>query len=158
MEKKEITEQCSLAKSITILLVEDNPGDVRLIREVFKEGKICNNLIVVGDGEEAMEYLKKTGKYKDAIRPEIILLDLNLPKKDGRQVLAEIKADLDLNFIPVVILTTSVAEQDILNMYANHANAYITKPVDLDQFINVVRAIEDFWLTIAKYSSPINSI
>jgi CheY-like chemotaxis protein len=153
MENKETTEQCELAKSITILLVEDNPGDIRLTREVFKEGKICNNLIIVEDGVEAIEYLKKTGKYKDALRPEIILLDLNLPKKDGRQVLAEIKADPDLMFIPVIVLTTSAAEQDILNMYAIHANAYITKPVDFDQFINVIRSIENFWLKIVKYTS-----
>lgn len=153
MKNQETTEQCELGKSITILLVEDNPGDIRLTQEVFKEGKICNNLVIVGDGEEAMEYLRKTGKYKDAHRPEIILLDLNLPKKDGRQVLAEIKADPDLMFIPVIVLTTSAAEQDILNMYAIHANAYITKPVDFDQFINVIRSIENFWLTIVKYTS-----
>lgn len=147
----ETAAQCVSSKSITILLVEDNPGDVRLTQEVFKDGKICNNLVIVGDGEEAMEYLKKTGKYKDATRPEIILLDLNLPKKDGRQVLTEIKSDPDLKLIPVIVLTTSAAEQDILNMYANHANAYITKPVDFDQFINVVRSIENFWLSIVKF-------
>lgn len=143
-------QECDPTKAINILLVEDNPGDVRLTQEVLKEGKICNTLNIAPDGEEAVAYLKKTGKYKDAHRPDIILLDLNLPKKDGRQVLAEVKADPDLKLIPVVVLTTSAAEQDILNMYANHANAYITKPVDLDQFINVVRSIENFWLTIVK--------
>jgi CheY-like chemotaxis protein len=153
MEQPEIIPppiQCDPSKAINILLVEDNPGDVRLTQEVFKDGKICTNLMVVGDGEEAMAFLKKTGIFKDVVTPEIILLDLNLPKKDGRQVLAEIKADPELKLIPVIVLTTSAAEQDILNMYANHANAYITKPVDFDQFIGVVRTIENFWLTIVK--------
>lgn len=143
-------EQCDPAKSINILLVEDNPGDVRLTQEVLKDGKICNNLNVVMDGEEAIMFLRKEGKYKDAIRPDIILLDLNLPKKDGRQVLAEIKVDPDLKLIPVIVLTTSAAEQDILNTYANHANAYITKPVDFDQFMSVIKNFENFWLTIVK--------
>lgn len=137
-------------KGIQILLVEDNPGDIRLTQEVLKDGKICNHLSIVMDGEEAMSFLKKTDKYKDAVTPDIILLDLNLPKKDGRQVLAEIKSDPVLKIIPVIILTTSSAEQDILNTYANHANAYITKPVDFDQFINVIRTFENFWLTIVK--------
>ncbi len=147
-------KECDPTKAINILLVEDNPGDVRLTQEVLKDGKICNTLNIAQDGEEAVAYLKKIDKYKDAVRPDIILLDLNLPKKDGRQVLAEIKADPDLKLIPVVVLTTSAAEQDILNMYANHANAYITKPVDLEQFINVVRSIENFWLTIVKLPPP----
>ena len=138
------------AKIINILLVEDNPGDIRLTKEVLKEGKIRNKLDVVTDGEEAIQYLKKTGKYKDALLPDIILLDLNLPKKDGREVLAEIKTDPILMLIPVIVLTTSEAEQDILNMYAHHANCYITKPVDFNQFINVIRSIEDFWLSIVK--------
>lgn len=150
MANQESPENCDSTKPINILLVEDNPGDIRLTQEVLKDGKICNTLSVVMDGEEAIAFLKKTGKYKDAITPEIILLDLNLPKKDGRQVLAEIKSDSNLKLIPVIILTTSAAEQDILNTYANHANAYITKPVDFDQFINVVRSIENFWLTIVK--------
>ena len=137
-------------KTINILLVEDNPGDIRLTKEVLKEGKIRNKLSVVMDGEEALNFLKKTGKYNDAITPDIILLDLNLPKKDGREVLADIKADPELMLIPVIVLTTSQAEQDILYMYSNHANCYITKPVDFNQFINVVRSIEDFWLTIVK--------
>lgn len=140
----------AISQAIHILLVEDNPGDIRLTKEVLKEGKIRNDLSVVTDGEEALLFLKKEGKYKDARPPDIILLDLNLPKKDGRQVLAEIKADPILMLIPVIVLTTSSAEKDILNMYAIHANCYITKPVDFDQFINVVRSIENFWLSIVK--------
>lgn len=135
---------------INILLVEDNPGDIRLTQEVLKEGKIKNSLSVATDGEEAISFLKKTGKYKEAITPDIILLDLNLPKKDGREVLAEIKADPKLQLIPVVVLTTSDAEADIAKMYAQHANCYITKPVDFNQFINVVQSIETFWLTVVK--------
>jgi two-component system, chemotaxis family, response regulator Rcp1 len=133
-----------------ILLVEDNPGDVRLTMEALKEGKILNEVRVVEDGVEAMDFLHRTGKYTDAPRPDLILLDLNLPKKDGREVLAEIKEDDSLKKIPVVVLTTSAAERDILRAYNLHANCYITKPVDLDQFIHVVQLIEDFWLTIVK--------
>jgi len=135
---------------INILLVEDNPGDIRLTREVLKEGKINNNLSVVMDGEEALLFLKKQGQYTDAVTPDIILLDLNLPKKDGREVLGQIKDDELLKLIPVIVLTTSNAEQDIKRMYENHANCYITKPVDFNQFINVIRSIEMFWLTIVK--------
>jgi chemotaxis family two-component system response regulator Rcp1 len=135
---------------INILLVEDNPGDIRLTKEVLKEGKIRNTLSVITDGEEALLFLKKKGKYADIQLPDIILLDLNLPKKDGREVLAEIKEDPDLLRIPVIVLTTSSAEKDILSMYGHHANCYITKPVDFDQFINVIRSIEDFWLSIVK--------
>jgi two-component system, chemotaxis family, response regulator Rcp1 len=135
---------------INILLVEDNPGDIRLTKEVLKEGKIRNNLSVVTDGEEALLFLKKAGQYKDVFTPDIILLDLNLPKKDGREVLSQIKEDPILKLIPVIVLTTSDAEQDIMNMYAHHANCYITKPVDFNQFINVIRSIENFWLTIVK--------
>ena len=137
-------------KSINILLVEDNPGDVRLTQEVLKEGKISNKLNVVMDGEEAIFFLKKEGKYKDAPSPDIILLDLNLPKKDGREVLAEIKSDPQLMLIPVIVLTTSFAEKDILSTYAHHGNAYITKPVDFNQFMNVIKTIQDFWLSIVK--------
>lgn len=136
--------------AINILLVEDNPGDIRLTEEVLKEGKIKNNLSVVMDGEEAILYLKKEGKHKDSATPDIILLDLNLPKKDGREVLADIKTNPNLMMIPVIVLTTSAAEQDVLNMYSHHANCYITKPVDFGQFINVIRSIENFWLTIVK--------
>ncbi|HTA83954.1 MAG TPA: response regulator [Bacteroidia bacterium] len=137
-------------KPINILLVEDNPADIRLTQEVFKDGRIKNTLNIVMDGEEAMHYLRKKNKFADADTPDLILLDLNLPKKDGRTVLAEIKSDILLKFIPVIILTTSAAEQDILNTYSNHANCYIMKPVDLSQFITVVRSIEDFWLSIVR--------
>jgi len=137
-------------KPINILLVEDNPADIRLTQEVFKDGHIRNTLNIVMDGEEAILYLRKLGKYSGVDTPELILLDLNLPKKDGREVLAEIKADPMLKCIPVIVLTTSAAEQDILNTYSHHANCYIMKPVDLGQFINVVRSIEQFWLTIVK--------
>jgi two-component system, chemotaxis family, response regulator Rcp1 len=139
-----------MAMPIDILLVEDNLGDVRLTQEALAESKVKNNLYVVRDGLEAMAFLHREGKYADAIRPDLILLDLNLPKKDGREVLSEIKADEELRRIPVVILTVSSAEEDILRTYDLHANCYITKPMDLDQFIKVVKSIEDFWLTIVK--------
>ena len=138
---------------INILLVEDNPGDVRLTIEALKDGKVRNRLSVVKDGVEAIEFLRREGQYADAPRPDLILLDLNLPRKDGREVLAEIKADDSLRRIPVVVLTTSSSEQDILRTYDLHANCYITKPVDLEQFIGVVRGIEDFWLTVVKLPS-----
>lgn len=141
-------------RAINILLVEDNPGDIRLTQEAFKDGRIQNELNVVMDGEEAINYLKKVDKYSTAKTPDIILLDLNLPKKDGREVLAEIKADPKLMLIPVIILTTSSAQSDIIHTYSNHANCYIMKPVDFNQFINVVRTIENFWLTIVKL--PVN--
>jgi chemotaxis family two-component system response regulator Rcp1 len=140
----------SRSRPIDILLVEDNPGDIRLTQEAFKDGKINNKLNVVMDGEEALLYLKKTGQYAEATTPDIILLDLNLPKKDGREVLAEIKDDPNIKCIPVIILTTSAAQSDILNTYSNHANCYIMKPVDFNQFITVIRTIEDFWLSIVK--------
>jgi CheY-like chemotaxis protein len=140
----------TIYEPIEILLVEDNPGDVRLTQEVLNDGKVRNNMSVVKDGMDAVSFLQQTGEYADAPRPDIVLLDLNLPKKDGREVLAEIKADSDLKNIPVVVLTTSGAEQDIVKAYDLHANCYITKPVDLDQFIRVIRSIEDFWLTIVK--------
>jgi chemotaxis family two-component system response regulator Rcp1 len=135
-------------KAIDILLVEDNPGDVRLAIEAFKEGKVSNRLNVAKDGIEALAFLKQEGRYSNAPRPDLILLDLNLPKKDGREVLAEIKADRNLKRIPVVILTTSNAEEDILKAYNLNGNCYITKPVDLDQFFTVVKYIENFWLTV----------
>ncbi|MFI5351824.1 MAG: response regulator [Candidatus Binatales bacterium] len=137
-------------RPIELLLVEDNPGDVRLTREVLKDGKFRNNMSVAADGQAAMDYLYRKGKYADAVRPDVILLDLNLPIKDGRAVLAEIKQSPDLMSIPIVILTTSAAEADILKTYNLHANCYIVKPVDLAQFVNVVRYIQDFWLTIVK--------
>jgi CheY-like chemotaxis protein len=135
---------------IDILLVEDNPGDVRLTKEALKEAKLLNTIAHVPDGVEAVAYLRREGKYKDAVRPDLILLDLNLPKKDGREVLAEIKNDPELKRIPVVILTTSRAEQDILKAYNLHANCYITKPVDLDQFVRVAKSIDDFWFTMVR--------
>jgi two-component system, chemotaxis family, response regulator Rcp1 len=131
---------------IDILLVEDNPGDVRLTQEVLKDSKVPNNVTVANDGDEALMCLRKQGKFKDCARPDLILLDLNLPIKDGREVLALIKADENFKRIPVVILTTSKAEDDILKTYNLHANCYVTKPVDLDQFVKVVRSLEDFWL------------
>jgi chemotaxis family two-component system response regulator Rcp1 len=135
-------------RPIELLLVEDNPGDVRLTQEALREGKVCNHLHVAADGVEALAYLRREGQYANARQPDLILLDLNLPKKSGREVLAEIKADPDLRRIPVVILTVSKAEEDVLKSYNLHANCYITKPVDLDQFLGVVKSIEDFWLTV----------
>lgn len=135
---------------VEILLVEDNLGDIRLTKETLKESKLLNKMSVVTDGVEALSFLHRKGPYAEAPRPDLILLDLNLPKKDGREVLAEIKADEHLRRIPVVVLTTSGAEQDILKAYDLHANCYITKPVNLDQFGTVVRAIEAFWFTIVK--------
>lgn len=133
---------------IEILLVEDNPGDIRLTEEALREGKVKNILHKVENGVEAMAFLCREGKYADAAQPDLILLDLNLPLKDGREVLAEIKSDEQLKRIPVIVLTTSRAEADILYTYDNHVNAYITKPVDLDQFIKVIKTIEDFWFEI----------
>jgi chemotaxis family two-component system response regulator Rcp1 len=137
-------------RPIEILLVEDNPGDVRLTREALKEAKVRNNLAVANDGVEALAYLRREPPHEAANRPDLVLLDLNLPRKDGREVLAEIKADPDLRRLPVVVLTTSTAEKDILESYNLYANCYITKPVDLDQFLSIVTSIEDFWLTIVK--------
>jgi chemotaxis family two-component system response regulator Rcp1 len=137
-------------KEIEILLVEDNPGDVRLTQEALREGKVKNRLHVARDGVEAIEFLRRQGKHADAQRPDLVLLDLNLPRKDGRQVLAEIKNDPELKTLPVVVLTTSSAEADILRTYSLHANCYIQKPVDLDQFVSVVRSIDDFWLTVVR--------
>jgi two-component system, chemotaxis family, response regulator Rcp1 len=139
-----------LGKPVEILLVEDNPGDVRLTIEALREGKVRNNLSVSPDGVEALALLRRQGHYAQASRPDLILLDLNLPKKDGREVLAEIKADPELRRIPVVVLTTSKAEEDILKSYNLHANCYITKPVDLEQFIAVIKTIDEFWLTVVR--------
>jgi two-component system, chemotaxis family, response regulator Rcp1 len=136
--------------AVEILLVEDNPGDVRLTREALKESKIRNNLSIVRDGVEAMAFLRREGDFPNAPRPDIILLDLNLPRKDGREVLHEIKEDDKLKRIPVVILTTSDDEHDILESYNLHANCYITKPVDLNRFVTIIKNIEDFWLTIVR--------
>lgn len=135
---------------IEILLVEDNPGDVRLTMEAFKSNKLANNLYVAKDGLEAMRFLNRENEYADAPAPDLILLDLNLPKKDGREVLAEIKQRNDLKRIPVVVLTTSSSEEDVLKSYGLHANCFITKPVNLDQFITIVKSIQDFWFTVVK--------
>lgn len=140
----------STGTPIEILMVEDNPGDVRLTVEALKETKVRNNLNVVRDGAEALAFLRRQGRYETAPRPDLILLDLNVPRIDGRRVLAEIKADADLRRIPVVILTSSQAEEDIIRTYDLQANCYVTKPVDLDQFIKVVQSIETFWLTIVR--------
>jgi len=142
--------QEKVGKPIEILLVEDNAADVRLTREAFDDAKVLNNLNVVGDGVEAMAYMRREGKYGNATRPDLVLLDLNMPRKDGREVLAEVKADPDLMRIPVVILTVSKAEEDVLKSYNLHANCYISKPVNLAQFLKVVASIESFWLTIVE--------
>lgn len=139
-----------MTKPIEILLVEDNPGDARLLEETFKEGKLINNLHHVKDGVEALQFLRCEDPFKDAVRPDLILLDLNLPKKDGREVLADIKNDVTLRRIPVVVLTVSKAEQDIFRAYDLHANCYIAKPVNFEEFIKVVHSIEMFWLNIVK--------
>jgi CheY-like chemotaxis protein len=137
-------------RAIEILLVEDNPGDIRLTQEALKENKIRNNLHVAKDGVEAMKFLRKMNGYTDSPRPDLVLLDLNLPKKDGREVLAEIKTDEKLRSIPVVILTTSDAEDDVARSYQQYANCYVRKPIDLNRFIEVVKVIENFWLSIVE--------
>jgi CheY-like chemotaxis protein len=139
---------------IEILLVEDSPSDAELTIETFNESKILNHIHVAEDGAEALEFLFRRGKYKDAPRPDLILLDLNLPKKNGREVLAEIKGDLELQIIPVVVLTTSAAEEDILRSYQLHANCYITKPVDFEQFTKIVKLISDFWFAAVRLPPP----
>ena len=135
---------------IEILLVEDNPGDARLAKEALKDSKLLNNIHHVVDGEQAIQFLRKEGDYQDAVRPDIVLLDLNLPRKDGREVLADIKNDPELQTIPVVVLTTSEAEQDIVQSYKLHANCYITTPVDLDKFLQIIDSMQDFWLSIVR--------
>lgn len=139
-----------LMRPIEILLVEDNPGDLRLTREALADAKVRNNLNSVVDGVEALKYLRQEKPYEKAARPDLILLDLNLPRKDGREVLLEIKNDPKLKRIPVVVVTSSAEEQDIVKSYNLYANCYVTKPIDLQQFVTVVRAIEDFWMTIVK--------
>ncbi|HEX5924280.1 MAG TPA: response regulator [Baekduia sp.] len=138
---------------IEVLLVEDDPGDVLLIREAFDFNKVHNNLNVVSDGEQALDYLRGTGDYTDRIRPDLVLLDLNLPRKDGREVLAEVKSDPDLRTIPIVVLTTSEAEEDVLKSYQLHANAYVTKPVDFERFVSIVRQIDDFFVSVVRLPS-----
>ena len=140
----------TLGRPVHIPLVEDSPADVAMTVAALREGHIVNDMHVAGDGEEALDYLFRRGEFRDAKRPDLILLDLNLPKKDGREVLAEVKADGDLKVIPVVVLTTSAAESDVLRMYKLHANSYITKPVGFEQFLSAVQHIEDFWLTLVR--------
>jgi len=135
-------------RTIDILMVEDDPGDVRLTREALKGSKVLHSLNVVEDGVAALDYLRKVAPFQDAVRPDIVLLDLNLPRKDGREVLSAMKQDASLRTIPVVILTTSQAEEDVLRAYNLNANCYVTKPVDFDQFMRIVRTIEDFWLNV----------
>jgi CheY-like chemotaxis protein len=137
-------------KPIEVLLVEDDPGDTLMIKEAFEDNKVRNRLTAVPDGVEAMAFLRREGEHADAPRPDLVLLDLNLPRKDGREVLAEIKGDAELSTIPVVVLTTSQAEEDVLRSYKLHANAYVTKPVDFERFIDVVRQIDDFFVTVVK--------
>jgi chemotaxis family two-component system response regulator Rcp1 len=141
-------------RPIEILMVEDNPGDVRLTQEALKGGKIWNEISVVSDGVAALDYLRRAHPYEDAARPDLVLLDLNLPRKDGREVLAAMKADDSLRTIPVVILTTSQAEEDVIKAYALNANCYVTKPVDFLQFTRIVQAIESFWLTVVTLPPP----
>jgi CheY-like chemotaxis protein len=138
---------------IEVLLVEDDPGDVLLIREAFDFNKVHNNLNVVSDGEQALDYLRGTGGYTGRIRPDLVLLDLNLPRKDGREVLAEVKSDPELRTIPIVVLTTSEAEEDVLKSYQLHANAYVTKPVDFERFVSIVRQIDDFFVSVVRLPS-----
>jgi len=139
-----------MGRAVQMLLVEDNLGDIRLTKETLRDAKVMVNLHVVGDGVEAMAFLRQEGKYTRSPRPDLVLLDLNLPKKDGREVLTEVKQDPDLRRIPVVILTISNGQEDILKSYNLHANAYVTKPLNLEQFSKIVKAIEDFWFTVVK--------
>lgn len=141
------------AKPVEVLLVEDDPGDVLMTREAFEENKVANHLTVVSDGASAMEYLRKEGEHADAPTPDLVLLDLNLPRMDGREVLAAMKSDEELRRIPVVVLTTSEAEEDVLRSYSLHANAYVTKPVDFERFIDVVRQIDDFFVSVVRLPS-----
>lgn len=148
-----MSPQEKIARPIDILLVEDNPGDVRLTKEALHAGKVYSNLHWARDGADALEFLRRQGKHAGAPRPDIILLDLNLPKKDGREVLSTIKSDDAFKLIPVVILTTSSAEEDVLRSYELHANCFVTKPVDLDKFLQVIKSIDQFWLTIVTLPS-----
>ena len=135
---------------IDILLIEDNPGDVRLTQEALRDGKVINKLTVVSDGVQALDFLRQKGRYAGATRPDVIFLDLNLPRKDGREVLAEIKDDPDLKRIPVVVITSSKSEEDVLRSYNLHANCYVTKPMDFEKFVSVVKSVKDFWMGIVK--------
>jgi CheY-like chemotaxis protein len=145
-----MTQPFEVEREIQVLLVEDDPGDVLMTREAFEDYKVHNQLHVVNDGEQAMAFLRQEGEYADMPRPDLVLLDLNLPRMDGREVLNAIKSDTDLSSIPVVVLTTSEAEDDVLRSYSLHANAYVTKPVDFERFIDVVRQIDDFFVTVVR--------
>ena len=149
-ESEEARMPAATVVPIEVLLVEDDPGDVLMTREAFADHKVRNNLNVVSDGVEALAYVRREAPYADALRPDLVLLDLNLPRRDGREVLAEMKTDPALRDIPIVVLTTSAAEADILASYSLHANAYVTKPVDFDRFITVVRQIDDFFVSVVK--------
>ncbi|WP_262177572.1 response regulator [Haloarcula laminariae] len=138
------------SRAVEILLAEDNPGDVKLTEKALEKGNVLNNLHVVNDGVEAMAFLRQEGEYDSAPRPDLLLLDLNMPRMDGQEVLAEMKSDEDLRRIPVVVLTSSAAEEDIVESYDHHANAYLTKPVDFDGFVDIVGSIEEFWLSVVK--------
>jgi CheY-like chemotaxis protein len=142
-----------VGQPIEVLLVEDDPGDVLLIREAFEFNKVHNNLHVVSDGEQALAYLRREGEHAGVNRPDLVLLDLNLPRKDGREVLAEVKQDETLRTIPIVVLTTSEAEEDVLKSYQLHANAYVTKPVDFERFVSIVRQIDDFFVSVVRLPS-----
>jgi CheY-like chemotaxis protein len=142
-----------VGQPIEVLLVEDDPGDVLLIREAFDDNKVHNNLNVVSDGEQALQFLRREGEHAGAARPDLVLLDLNLPRKDGREVLAEVKQDPELRTIPIVVLTTSEAEEDVLKSYQLHANAYVTKPVDFERFVSIVRQIDDFFVSVVRLPS-----
>lgn len=146
----------SESKPIELLLVEDNLVDIKLTTRALKEGKVLNNVHIVRDGVEAMKFLFQQGEFAESPRPDLILLDLNMPRKDGREVLSEIKNDDDLKHIPVIVLTTSDAEQDVLRSYNLHANSYITKPVDFEQFVDAIRRFEEFWLTVVRLPSQAN--
>lgn len=139
-----------MSKIFEILIIEDNPADARIAKEAFKESNIKYNINVVSDGIQAIDYLRKTEEFRNAVTPDLILLDLNLPKKDGREVLAEVKSDVNLKTIPIIVLTTSQSEQDITNSYSLHANSYISKPVDLESFLVIIKAIEEYWFKLAK--------
>ena len=147
---KRVVDKKPDSRPIDILLVEDNPGDVRLTKEALRDAKVLNEIYVARDGVEAMQFVNNEGTFSNAPMPDLILLDLNLPRKDGREVLAEIKKDPKLKHIPVVVLTTSKADEDIIRTYNLHANAYITKPVDLNRFVEIMHALEEFWFTIVK--------
>jgi len=145
-----MTDGFDPGEPVEILLVEDNPGDVKLTRKALDRGKVLNNLHVVNDGVAAIDFLRQRGEHEDAVRPDLVLLDLNLPRKSGREVLEEVKTDDQLKRIPVVVLTSSEAEEDVVQSYDRHANAYLTKPVDFDGFLDVIGRVEDFWLTVVK--------